>query len=122
MAVVYMKVVSDTCTRREHKAENTHVRVAQRDVNLLDALGLSGGLSLTVQSDRRDTGGVGEDLNVLHRSSCALGRDTERLEHGLLADPTGCEGRRGGGLRAAVRDLCVSEVALDERGVPRGDG
>ena len=104
---------------REIHSDGTHVRVAQGDVDLRDTLGVSRGLRLSVESNGRDTRSVGEDLNVLHGCGRTLGGDTERLEDSLLPNPASRERGSGKRLSAAVGDLSVSEVALDERRVPR---
>ena len=95
--------------------------MAQRDVDLRDALGVSRGLRLAMQSNSRNARSIRQDLDVLHGSSGALRRNTERFEDGLLTDPASSEGRCGERLATAVGYLRVGEVALDKGRVPRRD-
>lgn len=68
--------------------------MAQRQEDLFDAFTLRLGLRISVQDDSRRTSGVRDDFNDLHRSSSTLGRDAQRLEDRLLANPACSERRR----------------------------
>ncbi len=94
--------------------------MAERQQNLLHSLGLGLCFGVTVQDDVGCSGrGIVDDLDVLHRGGRPLRSDTERLEDSLLSYPASSVRRRRRGLRIAVRNLSIGEVASDEGWVVR---
>ncbi len=95
IAVVWKKdEFVSSCTREAHSS-STYIRVAERDVDLLDTLGVSGSLGVAMQNHGWCTGLARKNLDILHCRRRTLGRNTERLEHGLLPYPARSEGRSG---------------------------
>lgn len=62
--------------------------MAQRQQNLLDTFGSSLRLGIAMKDNSWcPSGGIVDDLDVLHGGRGTLRGDTKRLEDGLLADP-----------------------------------
>ena len=59
--------------------------------DLLDSLLLSKALSLAMQMNSRDTGGIVHNLDLLHCGCSPLRLDPEGLEDSFLANPASSE-------------------------------
>src|SRR5229473_2165988 len=88
----------------------TYIRMAQRQVDRRSSFRRCRSLSLSVQRHLGNTGLVRKNLDILHRRTCAFGRNAKRLEHSFLAYPARCKRRPEGRLGTAVRNLSISEV------------
>jgi len=117
MATVYDSEVSYEL--RASRKEVTYLRMAQRDKNVTDTLGSSFLLSIAMQHYLGNTIVVVDNFDVFHGSSSALRRNTQRLEDGFLADPSGCERGRGRRLSVAVRNFSIGEVSGNKGRVVR---
>ena len=106
-----------TASRLERRdSDGNDLSVAVRDANsgVLDARLVGSGLGVAVENDGGGAGLSIDDLDVLERSASALALDLQALEDGFLGAPAAGERGLGVGLGAAVGDLLLGEVALDE--------